>query len=568
MSRSSERLTRRAPVLLVLSCLLTACSDRPAVARRGADAAAPPPPLPSPAPLAGRPLGEVPWVALSGTRARDAVLVGTPRGVERVRWPSRDAAWRAPLEAAPLFVAESGDGARDAALVRREGGYALVVFDARSGAALERVEVELPAGRDDDRDSVPSPAPTALDPDPGGSGFLVTNAFGVWRIAPGHRGALPPGTAGWRRDGADLISVAGARVGLGCPAQRFAVGADRVASLCVAKDGRATLRLQAIGAGAPAGEWPLPGLAEMAILGADEVLLLAEDGSRRGHLKDGALSWTLQGGGLGGFEVSPSGRTVLGVGASVVQAVDLESGRVRCTLGDVSAWGAGLESDDVAWILGFDPVVFNKLQIRRADLAACRLDPPRPLELGKTTNLAALWLPGPRAFALNALYGADYGPVLVGVDGAVTPLGGRRTPRIVASDDGTRLALVESESAELLRGTTPQRTLAPAAHVALCGEHTLVYDWKQGWRLHDASGEAVAGRAPFARHPQPDVFACRGTTLLVGRIDAWYAIDVASGAVGAAWEAGGRVGGAALLPDGRRAVFGGGPTGWRVAPIR
>lgn len=559
----------------------------------GADAATPED-RPKPQPLNARPLGEAPWTALSATPTRDALLVGMPRALRRVSPDGTKVAWEAPLEAPALFVAASGDGKQVAALVRRPNTAenTLVIVDASGGKPVAAVRFELPSPPDRDRGRQPSTRPMGLYGEPGAAAFLVVNPYGTWRVSAATKDGAEAervsdnaytvvaqdGSGVWAPANDGVVRLDGDKraVDLGCYPQRMVVdpSVDRVGTLCSQKQ-KLSVRWHVLSSGEKLGEWPVQGWPQMAILGAGdraELRLLDTHLARRGRLTEDGLRWSAQGGGFASIAISESGETALGRGAGVVQAVDLASGKVRCSL-SLGAWGAGLDGDDAAWLLGFAPDVFNKLQIQRADLKTCRLEAAKPLDMGKTTNLGALWLPKPRAFLLNGLYGeGSYGPVLVHVDGRIVPFGGRNTPQLEASPDGRHVALVQSDRAELY-AITPEgapkslKVAAEAPRAALCDDRALTYMWNKGWTTHPYD---PATKAPprFAPQPQVDSAWCRAGTLVIGRVDDWYVLDATTGRFTGAWIHGHRVGPLALLPDGRSAVLAGGPTGWQLAPLR
>lgn len=564
----------------------TKAADPPVEVQRPPDARA----------MSPRPLGEAPWTAIAATHERDGLLVGMPRALKRVDAAGEQVRWETPLEETAAFVAASADGRRAAALVplQATSDYRLVVVDAKTGAGIESPRFGLPSPPDRDRGRQPPTRPTGLTGAPGSSSFWIVNAYGTWSLSPGHRDGTDPekvanfsdtqsaqdGSAGWiaAKTGLtrlDATMTPTLEVDLGCYPQQFAVEprGDRVVTLCVRKQER-SVRLHALKSGELLREWPTRAWPQFAITGADEFWMLEDNPGAVARVREGEIERRPQSKGWGGIQVSPSGKTVLARGAGVVRAIDLESGKVRCTL-SAAAWGAGLEDDDTAWLLGFSPDVFNALQLQRADLAACELGAAKPLDLGKTTNLGAAWLPKPRAFAFNALYGkSDYGPTLVGVDGSVRHLAARATPRLKASPDGRYLAMVASDRATLYDvSAEPARelkTVPEAAKVALCDDFALAYMWNKGWVAHGYDGEppVVVARGPFAPQPQVDSATCRGGVLVVGRVNHWFVLDPVSGRFLARWDNGQRVGPLALTPDGQRAVFSGGPTGLQLAPIR
>ncbi len=539
---------------------------------------------PAPQPIAGEPLGEAPWSVIAAVPGTRELFVGTPASVMRMAWPSQRPRWTAPLGGSPLFLAPTADGQRLAVLVRSgwDNLLELVLLAADSGAVVGRRRVEVPAPPSQRASGMQPPTqPTGLFAQPGGApGFWLTNAYGTWslraddtaplaKVEPAWDVVTQDGGSALRIEQGGVVSSGGHKTSLDCYPQRFVADArlDRLASICAERQGT-SVRLYALSSGKRLGEWPVAGYPQLVIVGGAELVLLDSPG-RRGKVDNGALFWTAQGGSFSGFDVSPSSRTVLGFGGGVVEVVDAGTRRSRCRFADTAPVGAGLEDDRTGWLLGYQPGVQNQLLIERLDLEKCKSKTAARLELGKTTHYDAVWLRGMRAFALDALLEGGHGPVVVQVDGTVHRLRDRGTPALVASEDGTRLALVESEWASVYLAGVPPRAgkeVGKAATAALCGERTLVYSWNEGWRAYAADGAPPAS-APFAPQPQPDVVSCAGSTLLVGRTDSWTVLDLRTGKPVSVWQTTARVGPAKVFPDGRRVIFAGGPTGWLLATL-
>lgn len=547
-------------------------------------------PWPAPQAYKGKPLGGVPWLALTATPDRRGLLIATPAAVERLDGPARAERWKVPLaEGVPRFIAVSGDGSRVAVLAA--GGlhgahYTLVTLDTATGKHRVSRGLHMPAPPSTRGMYQPS-WPTGMTGDPKRPGFVVTNAYGAWRV-PGGRGEIElKDSTGWSADGVTAQdgsafwapsthgarSTTGASVKLDCPPQRLVVDPriDRIATVC-ASGHNSSLRLYALGTGKRLGAWPLAGSVQaMALVAADELEIITGEPSRRARVDESGIHWQPQGGIGGGFEVSPSGRTVLRLVDGSVEVADVASGRTRCIRADLAPWSAGLADDNTAWILGFSTTSFNKLELQRLDVGACKASPPKVLAVGKTTNLRGVWLAPSRAFVFNALVGDDYGPAYVGVDGKVELVAHKTTPEIFAGDDGRRFALNDFGKVDIFQAGTPPKHLGHidrAPRVVLCGGKTYAYDWNKGWRTLAADGRPVAGsRPPFGAEPQPDLALCRDDRLLVGRIDSWLLTNTATGKVLEVLRSPRGVRSAALLPGAHRVVLAGGPTGWQVVTL-
>lgn len=609
--------------LLAIAALVTAaqpgCRSEPTASQPPtAETTAPPrpeggepevPPLvfPPPAPLRARALGAPPWTALAVAPSRTALAVGTPRGLALLALPGRTPSWQRALPFAPRFLAFSPDGAYVAALGHdSDAGDHIVVAKAAGGELDADVIIGAlpsPPQRGPGGGGIEPPTwPTALAPAQDGAPgeFWIDNPYGVYALRRGAASlSAVPGARHWdaaAQESADLWAWADGELAAIVPPDRPAppplrppcaalrgvtdLTLDRAVYACSGRVDRSPrLVLARASSGEVLREVPYDGeITALGLLDADRVEVLAGGPARRGTWTPEGLAWQASPGARGPISLSPSGARAASAGAAGELAViEVADGRVLCDHGAIRAIAVGFDGEDAVWTLGYEPGVRNRLRVERLALPSCERSGGRPLALGKTTNLLPRWLPAARAFVLDGLYGRGaYGPVLVAVDGEppVRPFAGG-TPAFEVGPDGALVALLASERGSVYRagaGGAPPTEIAPdldADHVALCGARFLTYTYRGGWVVHDATtGAPVPGRAPFLATLQPDTFACRADRLLIGRVNQLHVVDVARGAIERTFDLGDeRAFDLAILPDGARALAGGGPTGWRVIEL-
>ncbi|MCA9513949.1 MAG: hypothetical protein KC635_03305, partial [Myxococcales bacterium] len=535
-----------------------------------------------------------------------ALAAGTPRGLTLLAPPGRAPRWNRALPFAPRFVAFSPDGAFVAALGREpDRGERVVVARASDGEPVTDVvigDLPSPPSRGDERGGIELPTwPTALAPAQDGApgDFWIDNPYGVYAVRRGadavaavaggrHWDAAAQEDAGlWAWGDKVLTAIvppdrpAPPPLAPPCAALRAVtdLGLDRVVYACPNRPDRSPrLALAVASTGEVLREAPYDGeIVGLGLLDADRVEVLAMAPSRRGTWTADGLPWEALPGARGPIALSPSGARAAAAGAlGDLAVIEVADGRVLCDHGAARAVAVGFDGEDAVWLLGAEPGVQNRLRVDRLDLATCARSEGRRLDLGKTTNLLPRWVPAARAFVLDGLYARGaFGPVLARVraEPAVVPFA-RGTPMFAVGPGGALVALVESGGSSVWRASgdaAPTALLAGVAadRVALCGAELLTYTYRGGWTPRDAAtGAPIPGRAPFLANPQPDTVACRGDRLVVGRIGQLHVVDIARGAIERTFDLGGeRAFEVAILPDGKRALAGGGPTGWRVIAL-
>ena len=552
-----------------------------------------PPPrvrIPKARPYLGKALGEIAWHALAVAPDGKRVAVASP-GLVRLLGPGNKVLWRGTGPQQPLHIAFGAQG-KEVAVLGRDSAHQehLIVLHTATGknSAEERYNgLPSPQSR---RGRVPPNTPTSFAPAPNGRGYWIGNPFGHYLARPGKSRALKilPGASGSfyaDQSGAGLWKLAGSGkavvhlpskrvLKLPCYPHQFIgdSGRKRVGAVCWKRGQPTTLRVLAHQSGVQKSQLKLPGFpGSSGLLASGEAIVLMPRARRVGWIGPKGARWKGFAGKWNVIEVAHHGRYAAGIAQSgELQVLALPKGKLLCDHTTLPpAFGVGFEGKNRLWLLGYHPGSRFKTGVFEVALPSCKVLSKKPVNVSKSSNLLARYVPGAQGFVFNGAYPRSHGAVFLQVAPTVKlreiAPNGIGEPSV--SPLGSRFAFVFSRRAELYRAR-PFKTLKvirPSLKVAPCEKLTMSYGGPKGWVRLDASGSTPRGSI---RTGHPDAQSCRDGSLVVAGYNNVYVIDARAPKLRKTLRHGMRMHAVSVLPGGASALLANGPTGWRLLSLK